>query len=219
LGLVGGDRHADEYRVNPPNRGDESAERIPEGGGRMLRSTRLPVWLVLVLSLALVATACGEEEPSLSAGAGGEGESEGGGSITIAGQEATSHGSADVSGMDAIDLELDDFYFEPTVLEGEAGQALTVTMSNAGDAPHTFTVDELNVDHELQPGDEDVSTEVTFPDSGALVFYCRFHADGGMRGGLSVGGDLNAAPGVSGGGSSGSEDSEDSGGGSSYPGY
>lgn len=185
----------------------------------MLRSTRRPASLVLVLSLALVASACGEEEPSLSAGAGGEGESEGGGSVTIAGQEATSHGSADVSGMDAIDLELDDFYFEPTVLEGEAGQALTVTMSNTGEAPHTFTVDQLNVDHELQPGDEAVAAEVTFPDSGALVFYCRFHADGGMLGGLSVGGDLNAAPGVSGGGSSGSEDSEDSGGGSSYPGY
>jgi plastocyanin len=185
----------------------------------MLRITRLPVWLVLVLSLALVASACGEEEPSLSAGAGGEGESEGGGSVTIAGQEATSRGSADVSGMDAIDLEVDDFYFEPTVLEGEAGQALTVTMSNAGDAPHTFTVDELNVDHELQPGDEAVSTEVTFPESGALVFYCRFHADGGMLGGLSVGGDLNAASGVSGAGSSEGEDTEDSGGGSDYPGY
>jgi plastocyanin len=184
----------------------------------MLRTTRLPVWLVLVLSLALVASACGEEEPSLSAGAGGEGEGEGGESVTIAGQEATSHGSAAVSGMDSIELELDDFYFEPTVLEGEAGQALSITMSNHGDAPHTFTVDELNVDHELQPGDETVSTEVTFPDSGALVFYCRFHADGGMLGGLSVGGDLNAASGVSGGGS-GSEDSEDSGGGSDYPGY
>jgi plastocyanin len=186
----------------------------------MLRSTRLPVWLVLVLSLALVASACGEEEPSLSAGAGagGEGEGEGGGSVTIAGQEATSHGSADVSGMDSVELEVDDFYFEPTVLEGEAGQALSVTMFNEGDAPHTFTVDELKIDHELQPGDEGVSTEVTFPDSGALVFYCRFHADGGMLGGLSVGGDLKAASGVSGGGSPGAEDSEDSGGGS-YPGY
>jgi plastocyanin len=183
----------------------------------MRRITRLPVWLVLVLSLALVASACGEEEPSLSAGAGGEGESEGGGSITIAGQEATSHGSADVSGMDSVELELDDFYFEPTVLEGEAGQALSVKMFNEGDAPHTFTIDELKIDQELQPGDEDVTAEVTFPDSGALVFYCRFHADGGMLGGLSVGGDLNAASGVSGGGAGG-EDSEDSGGGD-YPGY
>lgn len=182
----------------------------------MLRSTRLPVWLVLVLSLALVATACGEEEPSLSAGAGGEGE--GGESVTIAGREATSHGSEDVTGMVAVGLELDDFYFEPTVLEGEAGQSLTVEMFNEGDAPHTFTIDELNIDEELQPGDKDVTAEVTFPDSGALVFYCRFHADGGMLGGLSVGGDLNAASGVSGGGSSESEDSEGSGGGS-YPGY
>jgi plastocyanin len=187
----------------------------------MLRSTR--VWLVLVLSLALVAAACGEEEPSLSAGGGGGGEE--GGSVTIADQEATSHGSEDVSGMASIQVELDDFYFEPTVLEGEAGQSLTVTMFNEGDAPHTFTIDALDVDQELQPGDEDVTAEVTFPDSGALVFYCRFHVGGGMLGGLSVGGDLNAAPGASTGGSSGSGgsggsgDSGDSGGGSSYPGY
>jgi plastocyanin len=182
----------------------------------MLRTTRVPVWLVLVLSLALVASACGEEEPSLSAGAGGGGEGEGGESVTIAGQEATSHGSADVSGMDSVELELDDFYFEPTVLEGEAGQALSVTMFNEGDAPHTFTIDELRIDHELQPGDEGISTEVTFPDSGALVFYCRFHAGGGMLGGLSVGGDLNAASGVSGGGSPGAGGEGEGG---SYPGY
>jgi plastocyanin len=181
----------------------------------MLRSAR--VWLVL-LAVVLVASACGEEEPSLSAGSEPGGEE--GGSVTIAGQEATSHGSEDVSGMDSIQLELDDFYFEPTVLEGEAGQALTVTMFNEGDAPHTFTIDELDIDQELQPGDEGVTAEVTFPDSRALVFYCRFHVGGGMLGGLSVGGDLNAATGAGTGGSTGGseEDSEDSGGGS-YPGY
>jgi hypothetical protein len=57
---------------------------------------------------------------------------------------------------------------------------------------------------------------VTFPDSGALVFYCRFHISGGMLGGLSVEGDLAAASGGSGGGGSGGGDSEDQ---PSGPGY
>jgi plastocyanin len=127
-----------------------------------------------------------------------------------------------VAGRGDVEVEVDDFYFGPTVLEGEAGQTLTVTLFNEGDAAHTFTVDELDVDEELQPGDEDVTAEVTFPDSGALVYYCRFHVSGGMLGGLSVGGDLSPASGATDGsgtsggdGTSGSE--KDSTGG--YPGY
>jgi plastocyanin len=176
-----------------------------------------PVVLAAVLALALVATACAEEQAAGGGGGGGgEDESE---TITIAGEEATSHGSEDVSGTGQIELELDDFYFEPTVLEGEAGEALTVNLFNEGDAPHTFTIDELQIDEELQPGDEDVTADVTFPDSGALVFYCRFHATQGMRGGLSVGGDLNPAMGVSGGSSAETGSGGSGGSGSGYPGY
>lgn len=181
----------------------------------MRRPTRGPAGLAMALAIGLVATACAEQQQAGGGGGGGGGE-EGGGTVTIAGQDAASHGSEDVTGTEEIELELDDFYFEPTVLEGEAGQTLTVSMFNEGDAPHTFTIDELQIDQEIQPGDEGITAEVTFPDSGALVFYCRFHVGGGMLGGLSAGGDLNAASGVSGGGSAETEDS-DSGG--DYPGY
>jgi plastocyanin len=169
---------------------------------------RRPLVFTLALAVGLSVSACGGDEPALTAGGGDQGEGhEAQGTVTIAGQEATNHGSTDVTGMQDLEVELDDFYFAPTVLEGEAGQSLTVTLFNEGDAPHTFTVDELDIDQELQPGDEDVTVDVTFPDSGALVFYCRFHADGGMLGGLSVGGDLGAAPGSAGTGGSG-EDGE-----------
>jgi plastocyanin len=158
----------------------------------------------LALALGLTASACGGDESSLTAGGGGQG-GEAKDTVTIAGQEATSHGSTDVTGMEDLDVEVDDFYFAPTVLEGEAGQSLALTLSNEGDAPHTFTIDALDVDEELDPGTEDVTVDVTFPDSGALVFYCRLHADGGMLGGLSVGGDLGAAPGSTGTGGSGDD--------------
>jgi plastocyanin len=187
----------------------------------MRRSDRSSLFLALLLSLGLVASACAEEEPATTAeGAGGAEGADG--TITIAGQAATDHGSEDVAGRDDVEVEVDDFYFGPTLLEGDAGQTLTITLFNEGDAPHTFTVDELDVDEELQPGDEGVTAEVTFPDSGALVFYCRFHAGGGMLGGLSVGGDLSPASGLSGGSGAtpgeGAPDSEkDSGGG--YSGY
>ncbi len=182
----------------------------------MLRTRSFPVLVAVALSLSLVAAACAEEEPAVTAEGGGGNEGEGTeeqGTVTIAGREATNHGSEEVAGAAETDLGLDDFYFAPTVLQGEAGQVLSVSLSNEGTASHTFTIDEQDVDVEVAAG-ESGQAEVTFPDSGALVFYCRFHVGGGMLGGLSVGGDLAAAAG----GSGGSGETEDQGG-YTGPGY
>jgi plastocyanin len=127
--------------------------------------------IALALALVLAATvACGGEDE---------------GTIRIGGETANDHGTEDVSGETSIEFELDDFYFEPTVLQGEAGQALTLEAFNEGDQPHTFTSDELGVDEEVEPGGE-TSIDITFPDSGQVVFICRFHDAQGMRGAVEV---------------------------------
>jgi plastocyanin len=151
--------------------------------------------VTLALALGLAATGCGGADNPTISGGGGEEE---GGTIEVAGQSASDHGTEDVAGASELELELDNFYFEPTVLEGEAGQTLTLSLFNEGDAPHTFTIEEQGIDEELEPGQEDVTVDVTFPDSGAVLFICRFHEGQGMRGGLSVGGDLEPASGGSG---------------------
>ena len=141
------------------------------------------------LALALLAAACGR-----GGGGGGGGSSpteqggagQGGGTLTIAGEQANDHGSSDVAGESEARLEADDFYFEPTVLVGTAGQRLTIEVENEGSATHTFTIDEQGIDEELSPGGSATVT-VTFPDSGQLVFYCRFHRGQGMLGALQVG--------------------------------
>lgn len=133
----------------------------------MRRSTMFGLMAVL----ALIAVTCGGDEE--------------GGTITLGGETANDHGAEDVSGESSIEFEMDDFYFEPTVLQGEAGQTITLEAFNEGEAAHTFTSDELGVDEELQPGDE-ATIEVTFPDSGQVVFQCRFHAGQGMRGAIEV---------------------------------
>lgn len=158
---------------------------------------RRTAWLTLILTALLVAAACGNggEESE-------EAETEEGGTISVGGLDANDHGSADVAGESRVELEADDFYFEPTVLSGEAGQTLTVEVVNEGDATHTFTLEDQGVDVELDPG-QSGEAEVTFPDSGALVFICRFHSGQGMRGALSVGGDLEPAAGSEGGGGDG----------------
>lgn len=167
---------------------------------------RRPMLLALTLSLGLVAAACGG-----GGGGGGQAspqptEEENGGQIMIAGEEANDHGSADVAGQTSFELTADDNFFEPTVLEGDPGQSLTIEVSNEGTQAHTFTIEDQTLDAVLEAGDR-VEVEVTFPDDGAVLFICRFHQAQGMRGGLSVGGSLNAAtaaaPGGMGGGGGG----------------
>jgi len=41
------------------------------------------------------------------------------------------------------------------------------------------------VDQELGP-DEEMSIDITFPESGEVVFICRFHDAQGMRGAIEV---------------------------------
>ena len=183
----------------------------------MPRARGAPIVMAIALSLGLVATACAEDQPAISAG--GEGQEDQGegheeeGTVTVAGQEATDHGSEDVAGASEAEVEVDNFYFAPTVLEGEAGQTLTISLHNEGSAPHTFTIEDQGIDEELQPGDEGVTVDVTFPESGAVAYICRFHVGGGMAGGLSVGGDLEAGSGSTG---TSDETSDDSGSGGGY---
>jgi len=156
--------------------------------------------LSLALSFGMVATACAEDQPAIGAGGGGEeagheDEGEGHspqGTREIGGEEAAYHGSTDLLGSSDFQLELDDFYFGPTVLEGDAGQELALGLFNDGGVPHTFTIDGV-VDEELPSGVGGIEIEVTFPDSGAVVFYCRFHRGQGMLGALSVEGSLETS--------------------------
>lgn len=138
------------------------------------------------------APADGASEPPAQDAYGGE-EPGGGrydygsdeGTIELGGQSANDHGSASARGEQELALELDDFYFEPTVISGSPGQTLSLRLSNEGSAAHTFTLEEQGIDVELEPGGS-AQVEVTFPDSGLALFFCRFHAGSGMRGALRV---------------------------------
>jgi plastocyanin len=140
-------------------------------------------WPALLLAVGLVATACGGEEPRQETDED---------TIAVAGERANDQGTQNVAGLSDFELQMNEFYFRPTILTGEPGQTITLELFNDGTRGHTFTIDLLRVDLEIEP-ERTAGTKVTFPDSGALLFYCRFHAGGGMRGGLSVGGDLQPA--------------------------
>src|SRR6266498_899871 len=87
---------------------------------------------------------------------------EGGSQITIAGDKANDHGSKDASGMKSIEVEADNFYFEPTTLTGTAGQTLEIEISKSA------------------------TVAVRFPSSGVVEFYCKYHKSRGMVGQLKA---------------------------------
>jgi plastocyanin len=180
---------------------------------------RLAIILAPTVALGVVAASCGGAGTTGGAGGGGGGAGpveEAGGGFEIS--AANDHGAADLSGMRETSLELDDFYFEPTVMMGDPGQELSIELENEGQAPHTFTTDDESIDEELQPGDK-VEVAVTFPDSGHLGFICRFHFADGMIGAVSVEGDLGAKQAPAEGSGGGAEDSGGGGGDDSGPGY
>ncbi len=144
---------------------------------------RRGVVIVAVLLLVLAAAGCGSSSSSSSGSTTESSGGSSGGQKTIAGVKANDHGTKTASKK--IDVELDDYYFEPTVIQGKAGQKVTLELENEGKVEHSFTIDSQNIDRTIQPG-EDAKVTVTIPASGAVSFYCKFHKSSGMAGALAV---------------------------------
>lgn len=109
-----------------------------------------------VLLAALVAAGCGGGSDS-----GGGGTDDGGG--------ATSDS-----------LTMVDNEFQPSDLTVASGSTLTV--SNDGQAPHTFTTEDGSIDQQVDAGTE-ASVDISL-DAGDYEFHCNFHPE--MTGTLTV---------------------------------
>lgn len=164
----------------------------------------------LTAGLVPLLAGCGSSSSSSSTTA----ESSSGGKRPIAGVNANDHGTKAVEDKGKTEVELDDFYFKPTVLEGRAGEQVTLELKNEGKVEHSFTVDSQNISKDLEPGDE-AEVTVTIPKSGAVSFYCKYHRSSGMAGALAVTGQSGGSGGMTGTGTTGTN----TGGGKGYGGY
>ena len=111
-------------------------------------------------------------------------------SVTLRGVTYADHGTKDVRNVSKLELEADDYYFSPTFLRGTPGQKLTLIVESEAATLHNISIPALGIDRDIPPKGK-VQVDVTFPASGTLAFFCKFHGPVGMNGQLRTG---DAAP-------------------------
>ena len=95
------------------------------------------------------------------------------------------HGTKAVPGA-SVHLEADDFFFAPTCVRVNSGNAITVTIRNDGETLHNFSVKSLGIDKDVEGG-KSIMVQVKLPATGVLPFICKYHVSSGMQGAFLVG--------------------------------
>ncbi|MBT2728895.1 cupredoxin domain-containing protein [Bacillus sp. ISL-75] len=81
----------------------------------------------------------------------------------------------------SIEVVLNDDYFNPKGITIPNGTTTTLILKNKGKKEHTFTVEKLGIDAEVQPGKEKNIT-VKPKQPGTYELICRYHFQEGMVG-------------------------------------
>ncbi|WP_462411515.1 cupredoxin domain-containing protein [Neobacillus sp. Marseille-QA0830] len=85
----------------------------------------------------------------------------------------------------AVEVVLNDNYFNPKDITIPNGKATTLILKNLGMKEHTFTVEKLRIDTEIKPGKQE--TIIVKPTkSGTYDLICRYHSQEGMVGKVIV---------------------------------
>ncbi|MCL7748804.1 cupredoxin domain-containing protein [Halalkalibacter alkaliphilus] len=84
-----------------------------------------------------------------------------------------------------IEVELNDDFFNPNVITIPNGTNTTLILKNKGKKEHTFTVEKLGIDAEVQPGEE-ITIIVKPKQPGTYELICRYHFEEGMVGKVIV---------------------------------
>ena len=90
-----------------------------------------------------------------------------------------------IESVNAIEVELNDDYFNPKVITLLNGRTTTLILKNKGKKEHTFTVEKLGIDAEVQPGKEKNIT-VNPKQPGTYELICQYHFREGMVGKVIV---------------------------------
>jgi len=145
--------------------------------------TRTFVLFSAAAAALITLAACSSSSSSAS------GASSGSNKIAIGSDQANDHGTQDATGKTTFEIGADNdssgYYFNPTILQGSAGQSITLEIKNNGSVLHNFSITSMNVNINIQPGASQ-EVKVTFPQTGTVEYFCSIHHGLGMAGELSV---------------------------------
>lgn len=109
--------------------------------------------------------------------------------IELRGEPANALGTFDLRGARerAVEIEAGLLAYDPTiVITGRGTGAFLVELGNETTARHTFTSTVLGIDREMEPRGQDGFVIRPPREPGTYLFWCRYHADQGMRGAVEV---------------------------------
>lgn len=134
-----------------------------------MTSLQAPKFRIMVLAAAalLLLAACGGDGDDAPTGTD-DGESTGGGAESVTLQVSTVDNS-----------------FDPSSLSAPAGSEVTVEVTNDGSNPHTFTIDDLDVDTSTIASGESATATFTMPEA-SVTFYCAIHGEDTMSGAIDA---------------------------------
>jgi plastocyanin len=89
------------------------------------------------------------------------------------------------SNLSAHQVQVRDFNYSPAQVTNLVNDPISITVTNAGPSPHTFTIDGM-ADSGSIPSGQSRTVQFTPSQAGNLTFYCTIHGRGTMSGTISV---------------------------------
>ena len=146
-----------------------------------LRLKSMAALLVAVATLSVAFAACG----------GSSKKSESTSPTTAPGAAASA--TKPPAGGGANNISIADFSFTPGRFNAVAGQQVSLTVSNTGQQPHTFTITGVVDSGTISPGQTKTVT-FTPAQAGNLVYFCTIHGQARMSGQVMVSATSGSLP-------------------------
>lgn len=97
------------------------------------------------------------------------------------------------AGGGANNITIADFSYTPARFNAVAGQQVSLTVTNSGQQPHTFTITGVVDSGTISPGQTKTVT-FTPAQAGNLVYFCTIHGQARMSGQVMVSGTSGSLP-------------------------
>lgn len=101
----------------------------------------------------------------------------------IAMQPGPTPTAAVASDQTTLAVQANDYSFTPSILRGRPGQKVRLEIENESGTLHNISIPGQKLDKDIPPKGR-VVAEVTFPQTGVVRFFCKFHSALGMNGEL-----------------------------------